>query len=137
MDWTSRLDWTAGAVTALVLTPLTIKFFWDERRQRLRRETGWKPWRVYGSSAGMKCGAFDFDKGNRGRFDFDNEDAAVRYAYRRKMGPTTRPITVYRGDQLIVGWRQGEVWNEDDGKGKVKVSNGDEGGGEALKTFVD
>ena len=112
------MSYLATSVFILLVIAAGVKGLRDHHRDQLRRQTGWKPWRVYGSSAGRKCGAFDFDKGKRGRLDFDNEDAAVRYAYRRsiKNGPTARPIAVYRGDQLVVRWHQGEVWNEDDGQ---------------------
>jgi hypothetical protein len=55
-------------VVTLLVTALFAKISWDEKRRKLREMTGWKPWHVYG--------------GELSPHFFDNEDAAVRYAYR-------------------------------------------------------
>jgi hypothetical protein len=75
---------------------------WEQKRQWLREQTGWKPWIVYG-------GRF----GNSPTY-FSNEDAAVRHAYRwsLKTDNLLGSTRVVRGDQEIVCWYKGKVWKE-------------------------
>jgi hypothetical protein len=61
---------TIAVIASLMIAGLA-KYVWDERRRKLREMTGWKPWHVYGGKLGGSTPLF-----------FDNEDAAVRYAYR-------------------------------------------------------
>jgi hypothetical protein len=51
-----------------------------QRKQRMREKIGWEPWIVYDDTHGMPK-------------YFDNEDAAVRYAYRMSFKGLVQPFS--------------------------------------------